>query len=80
VLNGFAAETDPSDASPLKKLKEKSLDLVVANNITLKGAEFGSDTNIVVFFDREGKKEVFPLLSKEKVAENIFDKIHEFIH
>lgn len=80
VLVGFAAETDPSDASPLKKLKEKSLDLVVANNITLKGAEFGSDTNIVVFFDRKGKKEVFPLLSKEKVAENIFDKIHEFIH
>ncbi|MBI1822058.1 MAG: bifunctional phosphopantothenoylcysteine decarboxylase/phosphopantothenate--cysteine ligase CoaBC [Nitrospirae bacterium] len=75
ILVGFAAETESFDEAPLKKLKEKNLDLIVANNVTLKGAEFGSDTNIVVFFDREGKKDQFPLLSKKKVAENIFDKI-----
>ena len=75
ILVGFAAETESSDDFPLKKLKEKNLDLVVANNITLKGAGFGSDTNIVVFYDREGNKEEFPLLPKSRVAENIFNKI-----
>ncbi|MHB8481749.1 MAG: bifunctional phosphopantothenoylcysteine decarboxylase/phosphopantothenate--cysteine ligase CoaBC [Nitrospiria bacterium] len=75
ILVGFAAETEVSDDAPMKKLKEKNLDLVVANNVTLKGAEFGSDTNIVVLYDRDGKKTHFPLLPKSQVAQNIFDKI-----
>lgn len=79
ILVGFAAETESAERYPVKKLKEKNLDLIVANNISLKGAEFGSDTNIVTIFDRHGNREEFPLLSKEKVAENIFDKIISFM-
>jgi phosphopantothenoylcysteine decarboxylase/phosphopantothenate--cysteine ligase len=75
ILVGFAAETENSERYPVKKLKEKNLDLIVANNISLKGAEFGSNTNIVTVFDRHGNKEEFPVLPKEKVAENILDKI-----
>jgi phosphopantothenoylcysteine decarboxylase/phosphopantothenate--cysteine ligase len=75
ILVGFAAETEEGDSYPLEKLKTKNLDLIVANNITLKGAEFGSDTNIVTFFDRFGQKEEFPILSKDQVAKNIFNKI-----
>jgi phosphopantothenoylcysteine decarboxylase/phosphopantothenate--cysteine ligase len=78
VLVGFAAETESAEHYPVKKLKEKNLDLIVANNITLKGAKFGSDTNIVTIFDRWGNRDPFPLLPKEKVAENIFDKIISF--
>lgn len=79
ILVGFSAETETKDQYPLKKLREKNLDLIIANNISLKGAEFGSDTNIVTFFDRQGKKEDFPVLPKEKVAEKIVNKILEIM-
>lgn len=75
ILVGFAAETESADRYPVRKLKDKNLDLIVANNISLKGAGFGSENNIVTFYDRAGHKETFSLLPKRKVAENIFDKI-----
>lgn len=75
ILVGFAAETESAERYPLKKMKEKNLDLIVANNISLKGAEFGSDTNIVTVYDRHGNREAFPILPKGKVAEHILDKI-----
>ena len=74
-LVGFAAETDPDDRYPLEKLKNKNLDLVVANNIMLPGSGFGSDTNRVILFDRDGTREPLPLLPKKVVARRIFDKI-----
>ena len=75
LLVGFAAETGNLVKNAQKKLKEKNCDLIVANDVTQLGAGFVSDTNIVTLIDRKGKVEKLPKLTKEEVAEKIFDKI-----
>lgn len=42
--------------------------MIVANNITAEGAGFGTETNIVTVFHRDGKKTAHPLMSKREVA------------
>ncbi|MCL6592243.1 MAG: hypothetical protein K6U80_20140 [Firmicutes bacterium] len=54
-----------------KKLIEKNLDLIVANDLTMPGAGFAVDTNIVKILDRSGKVEELPLLTKEELADRI---------
>ena len=56
ILVGFAAETSELMENAEVKLKEKNLDLIVANDVTQAGAGFGVDTNIVKILDaaREG--------------------------
>ena len=75
TLVGFAAETEDLEARARKKLSEKKLDLVVANDVTRNGAGFGGDTNQVILLSKEGKAEELPLLSKREVAERILDRI-----
>ena len=75
ILVGFAAETENLIKNAQKKLKEKNCDLIVANDVTQNGAGFNSDTNIVKLIDRNGKIKDLPKLSKEEVAEKIFDRI-----
>lgn len=75
ILVGFAAETDSADVEPLLKLKRKNLDLLVANNVTLEGAGFGSDTNIATLYRGHGEKISLPKMSKRALAEKIFDSI-----
>ena len=60
-LVGFAAETDHLLRNAEKKLKEKNLDLLVANPIGVPGAGFGSETNQVHFLYPGGRKESLPL-------------------
>lgn len=75
VLVGFAAETgDPSDAAR-RKLAEKNLDLVVANDVTAQGAGFDVDTNQVEIFTRDGRRIAVPLAPKALVAERILDEV-----
>jgi len=75
VLVGFAAETgDPSDAA-MRKLAAKNLDLVVANDVTLPGAGFDTDTNQVEIFWRDGRRRPLPLASKGQVAGHILDEV-----
>jgi phosphopantothenoylcysteine decarboxylase / phosphopantothenate---cysteine ligase len=74
-LVGFAAETDHLLGNAEKKLKEKNLDLIVANPIGVPGAGFGSDTNQVHFLYPGGQKESLPRMSKEEVADHLFDRI-----
>jgi phosphopantothenoylcysteine decarboxylase/phosphopantothenate--cysteine ligase len=57
-------------------LREKKLDLVVANDVTAKGSEFGSDTDQVTLVSADGA-EVLPLLSKVEVARRLVAKIAE---
>jgi len=71
---GFAAETDDLVPNARKKLQEKCLSLVVANDVTRKDAGFGSDTNRVTLIDAAGAEEL-PLLSKAEVAERILDRV-----
>lgn len=75
LLVGFAAETSDLVKNARTKLREKNLDLIVANDVTQPGAGFGTDTNIVLIIDQEGKAHRWPQMSKVEVAEKIFDRI-----
>lgn len=72
---GFAAESDDLVANAKKKLEQKNLDLIVANDITDAQSGFDVDTNKVTLIDRNGKVEELPLLTKREVAEKVLDRV-----
>ncbi|MBN8199530.1 MULTISPECIES: bifunctional phosphopantothenoylcysteine decarboxylase/phosphopantothenate--cysteine ligase CoaBC [Bacillaceae] len=74
ILIGFAAETEQVDEYAQGKLKRKNADMIVANNVTAEGAGFGTDTNIVTFFKKDGSLEKLPLMSKKDVAVKILEE------
>ena len=76
LVVGFKAETGDAVAEASRMLREKGLDLVVANDVTAKGSEFGSDTDQVTFVSADGV-EALPLLSKREVARRLVAKITE---
>lgn len=73
-LCGFSMETEQLLENSKKKLEEKHLDMIVANNLKQEGAGFGVDTNLVTFITKESATEL-PLLSKEEVARRLIDFI-----
>ena len=75
VKVGFAAESDDLLANAKRKLAQKRLDLIVANDITAADSGFDVDTNRVTFIDKDNAIEELPLLSKREVAERILDRI-----
>jgi len=75
VLVGFAAETEDILKNAEKKLKEKNLDLIVANRVSGPGSAFDSDTNEVTIIHRGGGRENLPRLSKSEVADAILDRV-----
>ncbi len=75
VVVGFAAETHDLEAEARRKLREKNLDFIVANDVTRKDAGFAVDTNQVTILSPDEKPERLPLLSKEEVAERILDRV-----
>jgi phosphopantothenoylcysteine decarboxylase/phosphopantothenate--cysteine ligase len=77
ILVGFAAETENLLPNAQGKLKEKNLDLIVANDISLSGAGFEVDTNIVKMIDCSGKVEELPLMTKEELADRILDRVDQ---
>ncbi len=80
VLVGFAAETENLIENATEKLIEKDLDFIVANNLTQAGSGFGCDTNQVKVIDRKGIVTELPPLTKEEVAERVFDRIEALLH
>lgn len=75
ILVGFAAETENLVENATKKLKEKNLDFIVANNLTQPGSGFCSDTNQVRIIDSSGNLTELPCLLKEEVAERVWDRV-----
>ncbi len=75
LLIGFAAETDHVSEYARKKLTSKNADMIVANNVKTEGAGFGTDTNIVTFYRKDGVTKELPILSKKEVASKIIDEI-----
>lgn len=73
-LCGFSMETENMIENSRKKLEKKNLDMIVANNLKIQGAGFGTDTNIVTLIGRDFQKEL-PIMEKEKVAVCILDRI-----
>ena len=79
VLVGFAAETGDLLANAHTKLIGKGADLIVANDVTVAGAGFGHDTNIVRFLERSGRVEELPCLPKAEVAARLLDRIEALL-
>ncbi len=75
-LCGFSMETQNLMENSQKKLKEKNADMIVANNLKVEGAGFGTDTNVVTLITKDGSIEL-PKMSKDEVADRILDKIIE---
>lgn len=74
-LIGFAAETQDLEANAVIKLKNKNLDMLVANDVTLPGAGFGADTNIVKLVFPSDRIVSLPILDKQVLAQRILDEI-----
>lgn len=75
IVIGFAAETTDLLENARKKLLEKNLDMIVANDISEEGAGFDVETNRVRFLLPDGEIEHLPLLEKSDVAERLLDRV-----
>ena len=79
VRVGFAAESERLLENARDKVARKSLDLIVANDITLDDAGFSADTNKVLLVDRHGNVDDLPLMSKYDVASQVLDRVRELM-
>ncbi|SMB94589.1 Phosphopantothenate-cysteine ligase [Thermanaeromonas toyohensis ToBE] len=75
ILVGFAAETTEALHQGALKMAAKNVDLMVINDVTLEGAGFGSDTNIVTLLYPDGRREELPRLPKLEVAHRILNAV-----
>jgi phosphopantothenoylcysteine decarboxylase/phosphopantothenate--cysteine ligase len=75
IVVGFAVETDHLVEYAKKKMIQKNMDLIVANDITQAGAGFQAETNVVKILDRQGGAEDLPLMDKKMVADRILDRV-----
>ena len=73
-LVGFAAETGPAEGA-ISKVREKDVDLLVANDVTAEGSGFGTETNEVTLISPDGDVERWPLMPKVDVARRLWDRI-----
>ena len=79
ILVGFAAETENVDEYAKRKLVEKKLDFIVANDVSRTDAGFNTDTNAAVIYSAAGRdKEEFPLAGKDKLAKKIIERLSEY--
>lgn len=74
-LVGFAAETDALAENAEKKLREKNLDMIVANDVSQADAGFNVDTNRAQLLFRDGSSSHCALMSKDQLAGAILDHI-----
>jgi len=70
---GFAAESENLLGNAKKKLADKVLDLIVANDVTAPGSGFGTDTNKVTLISRDGSETDLPMMTKREVADKVWD-------
>lgn len=79
VLVGFAAETNDVLENAAKKVKKKNLDFIVANDLTMQGAGFSTETNIVKIIEADGSIKEYPKLLKSEVGDIILDKVRDIL-
>jgi phosphopantothenoylcysteine decarboxylase / phosphopantothenate---cysteine ligase len=75
IVIGFAAESESLLDNAAKKLREKGLDLIVANDITRPDAGFDAETNAATILRRDGSREELPLQGKRALAERVLGEI-----
>jgi phosphopantothenoylcysteine decarboxylase/phosphopantothenate--cysteine ligase len=79
VLVGFAAEAGDAQARAARKLKEKGLDMIVANDVTKPGVGFGADTNEATIIFADGRKRKLPIMSKDAMAAEILNEVAKLL-
>ena len=77
LLVGFAAETDDLIGNARKKLEQKNVDMIVANDVSRTDAGFEVETNAVRFLFRDGSEEELPLMPKSEVAHTLLDRVKQ---
>lgn len=75
-LCGFSMETQNMLENSKAKLDKKHIDMIVANNLKVAGAGFGTDTNVVTIITKDSETEL-PMMSKDEVAHALLDTILE---
>jgi phosphopantothenoylcysteine decarboxylase/phosphopantothenate--cysteine ligase len=75
VVVGFAMETKDLVANARRKVEDKGLDLIVANDLRESGAGFQVDTNVVTILGADGSCEKLPIMSKDEVAGAVLDRL-----
>lgn len=76
IICGFSMETENMEENSRKKLENKNLDIIVANNLKQEGAGFKTDTNLVTVITKDSLEKL-PLMSKDEVAERVVSKAIE---
>jgi phosphopantothenoylcysteine decarboxylase / phosphopantothenate---cysteine ligase len=79
VVAGFAAESQSLLEYAERKLREKGLDLIVANDITRADAGFDAETNAATILNRDGSRVELPLQSKRALADRTLDEIAKLL-
>ena len=74
IIVGFSMETENLIENSRKKLSSKNADMICANSLKTEGAGYQVDTNIVTIITADDMVEL-PLMSKDEVADHIFDEI-----
>ena len=75
ILVGFAAETENLINNAREKVNKKNLDLIVANDVTVAGAGFGSDTNLVKLVYPDGRVKALDMMDKLVLGHRIMDQV-----
>ncbi len=76
---GFAAESQDLVENARKKMTDKGLDLIVANDITRAGSGFGAGSNKALILSGNGQVDDLPLMSKEALAHHILDRVRDLM-
>ncbi len=79
VLVGFAAETTDLLENAERKLREKGLDMIVANDVCRSDIGFGSDANEVTLIRASGNRTPLPRASKSEIARSILDEVQDLL-
>jgi len=74
IIIGFAAETENALENARQKLASKSLDAIVANDVSREGVGFDSDRNAVTIITHDDVIEI-PESTKWEVAQRVLDEI-----
>jgi len=75
ILVGACAETEDIVKNAMEKLKKKNFDIIMANDVTMEGAGFDVETNIVKILKKNGDIIELPLMQKTDVAHKVLDEV-----
>jgi phosphopantothenoylcysteine decarboxylase/phosphopantothenate--cysteine ligase len=78
IIVGFALETNNEKENALSKLEKKKIDLIVLNSLNDEGAGFGTDSNKIAIYDKNGNEFLFDIKSKKLVAKDIVNTIIQY--